>query len=348
MLRNIFGKQDTSPQDNTMANTITISQFKETLGRYPSVLAAKSRAPKEGAPSIQELDKFRYIEAPSRLSKNSKRVMTITDINKLVQWKLNHGAYRPGLSKRVASNTDEKIEEATEDGFSHYAKNPNDIKVVIEKLSALNGIGPATASLLLAIHDPDNVIFFSDEVYSWLVNNGKKSTLKYTIKEFEEVYTKAEALHRRLGVNYIDIEKVAFVTIKENEPVHVPKPKKEPSGLPRGRPKLAEADKKPKKEPSGLPRGRPRNPESNAKPKATETPGKRGRSAGVKAEAKSPATAKTPATPASGKGRGRRKKVEAEFDAEGEVDDTPAPKSSAKRKAAEDPTPKGRGKKAKA
>lgn len=215
---------------------------------------------------------------------------------------------------------------------------------MIEKLSALKGIGPATASLLLAVHDPENVVFFSDEVYAWLVNSGNKKSLKYNIKEFEEVYEKAEALTRRLGVNPTDSEKVAFVVIRENEPVHVPAPKYEPSGLPRGRPKLAEKDKKPKKEPSGLPRGRPRNPESKAKPK-TAAAGKRGRPAvakppAAKAEAKSPAKAKTPATPksATGKGRGRPKKEVTE-------DDTPAPKSSAKRKADDEPTARGRPKK---
>jgi hypothetical protein len=225
------------------------------------------------------------------------------------------------LAKHIASNSNEKVEEATKDAFTHYASNPDDIKTVIEKLSALKGVGAATASLLLAVHDPDHVVFFSDELYRWLVAGGKKVQLKYTIDEFKELFTKATALQTKLRVNPIDIEKAAFVLIKENEPIAE---KKEPSGKGRGRPKLPDDQKKPKKEVvPGRGRGRPPKDGVAAKPKPKAT-GKRGRPA--KAEA-----AET------------EKKGEAE---EEEEVSTPAPTSAKKRKA--DGTPKRSGKKAKA
>jgi hypothetical protein len=236
----------------------------------------------------------------------------------------------------------------------------------------LKGIGPATASLLLAVHDPANVIFFSDEVYAWLVGKGKISGISYTIKEFQQIFTASSALAKRLDVSPIDIEKVAYVIIRENEPIHTPKEKKEPSGLPRGRPKMAEHEKKPKKEPSGLPRGRPKLPESEKKVKAepkpkkvkaepkpkkekaeptglpkgrplksdaekvVETP-KRGRPSVNKSGVAPPASA-SKATPGSaGRGRGRSTKV---------VDEDPAP-ASGKRKAEDEKPGKGRPKKVK-
>ncbi|EHL02250.1 hypothetical protein M7I_1710 [Glarea lozoyensis 74030] len=251
-----------------MADSISIEEFEAALDRYEDVLEVKARSVK-GETSLEELDQFRYVEAPAQFSKKTGRLMDLKDIQKLLEWKL------PSLPKQVASNSDEKVHEACKDGFDHYAAHPDDIQAVIKKLTApLKGIGPATASLLLAVHDPANVIFFSDEVYAWLVGKGKSSGISYTAKEFEQIFTASTALAKRLDVSPIDIEKVAYAIIRENEPVHTPKPKKEPSGLPRGRPKMAEHEKKPKKESSGLPRGRPKLPESQKKAKPEPKPKK--------------------------------------------------------------------------
>ena len=231
------------------------------------------------------------------------------------------------LAQHVASNSDEKVEEVTKDAFAHYASNPNDIETVIEKLSApLKGVGPATASLLLAVHDPDHVVFFSDELYRWLVAEGKKVQPKYTTAEFGELFTKAKALQSRLRVNPIDVEKVAFVLIKENEPIAE---QKEPSGKGRGRPKLPDDQKKPKKEKvPGRGRGRPPKDGIAAKPKTKGT-GKRGR------------PSKAEAAEAVETEENNKEEVEAE-----EENPTSAPSSAKKRKAGG--TPKRSGKKAKA
>jgi hypothetical protein len=148
----------------------------------------------------------------------------------------------------------------------------------------LKGIGPATASLLLAVHDPSNVIFFSDELYRWLLHDGKKVSPKYTAKEFEELFSKAKSFMSRVKCTPIELEKVAFVIIRESDTA--PKEKKAPSGLPRGRPKKPESEKK-VKVPSGRGRGRPPKA-STGEPKAEKgEPKKRGRKPKVEeAEAK--------------------------------------------------------------
>lgn len=90
-----------------MASSITISDFKDALSRYPAVLKAKNAngmplnyqtkvldleldafIAKPDATPIEELDKFRYIEAPARFSKNTGATMKLEDIQKLLQWKL--------------------------------------------------------------------------------------------------------------------------------------------------------------------------------------------------------------------------------------------------------------------
>lgn len=268
-----------------------------------------------------------------------------------------HGAYRPGFLKKVGTNSDETVEAATKDAFEHYKANPTEIDAVIKKLKdPLKGIGPATASLILSVYDPDHVTFFSDEVFKWLVNDGEhKPTPKYTVSEFAKVHAAAKNLATRLHVSPLQIEKVAFVTIKETEPKLVPREKPAPSGRGRGRP--ANPNRKEKDSVPGRGRGRPasgiirskapklpkavklpkeakapKSPKAkaSAEPVENKTPGKRGR------PAKAAATGddKAAATPISGKKRGRPAK------------DATATPASNKRKASDDagtPASAGRG-----
>jgi hypothetical protein len=173
------------------------------------------------------------------------------------------------------------VKEAIIAGFSHHAANPSDIAQTLELLTKpLKGIGPATGSLILAVRDPENVIFFSDEAYRWLVKSGEKDKILYKTTEFEELFAKAKELQNRLKVSPIEIEQVAYVIVKENEPAKESKPET-PSNKGRGRPRLAESEKK-VKTPAvpGRGRGRPKG-STKVPPKIrTGEPRKRGRPPG--------------------------------------------------------------------
>ena len=84
----------------------------------------------------------------------------------------------------------------------------------IRTMALLSGVGPATASLLLSVHDPDNVLFFSDEAYRWLVCGGKEQPIKYSLKEYEQLEVRAKELMERLGVGARDVERTAFVIMR--------------------------------------------------------------------------------------------------------------------------------------
>jgi len=124
------------------------------------------------------------------------------------------------LSKLVASNTDEDVAKATKAAFQYYASNSTDVTGTLNLLSKpLKGVGPATASLYLAIHDPTRIIFFSDEAYRWLVSDAK---LKYDVKEYGALHKATQDFMKRLSVTPIEVEKVAFVLVKEGGPVKQP------------------------------------------------------------------------------------------------------------------------------
>lgn len=122
--------------------------------------------------------------------------------------------------KLVSSNEATFTEDTIRGAIDLYKKNA-DAAATVDALAKLKGIGPATASLLLAVHDPKNVIFFADEAFYWLCSDGRKGPIKYNAKEYKELNAKSQALARRLNVGAIDVERVAYVLMngtKSNSP----------------------------------------------------------------------------------------------------------------------------------
>ncbi|KAK4680866.1 hypothetical protein QC764_102520 [Podospora pseudoanserina] len=198
------------------ADNITDSEFHEYLSRYPACLEAisKSKGTKEGQKSLSELDAYRYGEALEQFGQEKPKQMTIEDVKLLVEWKLRYGKFRPSLMKLVSSNDPKTLKETIRKAVAHYHQAKKQWPQALDILTQLKGIGPATASLLLAVHAPDNIIFFADEAFYWLEYDGSKGPIKYNKNEYSQLTLKAQALAKRLGVRAVDIEKVAFAIMR--------------------------------------------------------------------------------------------------------------------------------------
>ncbi|OBT88640.1 hypothetical protein VE02_04000 [Pseudogymnoascus sp. 03VT05] len=198
-----------------LPETITAAQFDSTLLCYPALLKAlsASKTVKGDAESLEELDWFRFMSAPNRYMKREgdKRDVPLEkdDVVRLVKWKLKHGKFRPNLLKLVSSNSPQGVAATS---LASFAMKDN--ISAIRTMSLLSGVGPATASLLLSVHDPDNVLFFSDEAYRWLVCGGKEQSIRYSLKEYEQLEVRAKELMERLGVGAREVERTAFVIMR--------------------------------------------------------------------------------------------------------------------------------------
>lgn len=134
------------------------------------------------------------------------------------------------MAQLVASNNAEDIRKTTEEAFSLYEKDEFD--KVLPLLTKLKGVGPATASLVLACYDPVNVPFFSDELFRWAhwdgkgdgikkVGQGFKRAIGYTAKEYKSLCSRVSTARKRLNregsqaTSAQDMEKVAYVLGKE-------------------------------------------------------------------------------------------------------------------------------------
>ena len=115
------------------------------------------------------------------------------------------------------------MRDQTRDGFKAFAgKSSKHAKEALNILIKLRGIGPATASLLLSVFDPDTAPFFSDELFRWCFfedgkGHGWDRDIKYNVKEYLELFDKVQQFRERFikqskrEVAAVEMEKVAYV-----------------------------------------------------------------------------------------------------------------------------------------
>ncbi|KAF9771434.1 hypothetical protein IL306_010923 [Fusarium sp. DS 682] len=214
------------------AEKISLEEFRRALGQYLPLIKKISdeKGAKGGQRTLLELDNYRYNDALDVFNSTTKsRPMRLDDIKTLVEWKLRHGKFRPTLMNLVSSNDANDTQEIVKQALEAYKKGA-DIEAALSILTKLRGIGPATASLLLAVHDATRVIFFADEAFWWLCCNGKQSPIKYNAKEYRTLCSKVDDLRNRLHVQASNVEKVAYVLMKqpaESEQTHDVAPPKD-------------------------------------------------------------------------------------------------------------------------
>lgn len=142
----------------------------------------------------------------------------------------HHGTFRPSLQKLVASNSESVIEESTKAAFALYAKDQSAVNQAVAMLAKdLRGIGPATASLLMSVYDSENVPFFSDELFRWMMfedgpGKGWDRKIKYSIAEYKQMVPLVGAFRERLEkeggkATALDVEMVAYVLGRRKDDV---------------------------------------------------------------------------------------------------------------------------------
>ncbi|KAK4575407.1 hypothetical protein LTR86_001261 [Recurvomyces mirabilis] len=182
---------------------IELDAFNEILTRYPDVVPS----------DLADLEQQRFHTIPDALHARVGGGLEKHELVTLMDWKLSHGKFRPSLKKLINENDEEQVVKITTHAFGIYEQEPDGIKKVISQLCQLRGVGPATASLILSVHDEANIPFFSDELFRWAFWNksGWEQKIKYTAKEYFELYDRVRDFRKRLDVPALSVEKVAYV-----------------------------------------------------------------------------------------------------------------------------------------
>nr|GMD99491.1 Ena/VASP-like protein [Ipomoea batatas] len=171
--------------------------WKEALSSYDARIEALNK------PNLLSLDAFYRNELPLLLRQRNPTPYLITsDLTKLMQWKLTRGKWRhdnfltfthrsPRLLDFVSSLDDAVVKSASQAAFQSLP----DVSKAVSELTVLKGVGPATASAVLAAYAPDVAPFMSDEAMQAALGNSKDYTLKQYLVFVDKLQAKAEVGH---------------------------------------------------------------------------------------------------------------------------------------------------------
>uniref|UniRef100_A0A3Q2NPQ5 Zgc:112496 n=1 Tax=Fundulus heteroclitus TaxID=8078 RepID=A0A3Q2NPQ5_FUNHE len=165
------------------------ASWRKVYGSYWDVLEARAKSNK---PKLLQLDRWYQEELPALISSRPDKHLTLSELVKLMEWKLTRGKFRPRLQQLVASNAEATVQRCSRKAFSLLP----DVQAAIAELSALKGVGPATASAVLAAGAPELAAFMSDEAMESVP--GLKP-IQYTAKHYALYLEKMTAQSAKLN-----------------------------------------------------------------------------------------------------------------------------------------------------
>ncbi|XP_059459530.1 uncharacterized protein LOC132189061 isoform X1 [Corylus avellana] len=162
-----------------------VGLWKEALSSYSSRIESLNK------PNLHSLDDFYRNQLPPVLhQRNPNPYITTAELSKLMQWKLTRGKWRPRLLDFVSSLDEAAVNSASSKAF----KSLPDVSKAVSELTVLKGVGPATASAVLAAYAPDLAPFMSDEAMEAALGNSKDYSLKQYLLLADKLQTKAKEL----------------------------------------------------------------------------------------------------------------------------------------------------------
>lgn len=141
----------------------TLAEWHAALENYPSVI---KQQPGERLP---EIDQWYREELPRLVSARSPAHVTHHELAQITEWKMLRGVWRGRNLALVKGNTPDLVEQTSRKAFE-LAPHPTK---PIATLSELAGVGPATASAVLAVLRPDIYPFFDDLVAAQIPGLGE-------------------------------------------------------------------------------------------------------------------------------------------------------------------------------
>ncbi|KAL5707189.1 hypothetical protein ACHQM5_025270 [Ranunculus cassubicifolius] len=166
-----------------------LNLWKQSLSSYQTSLYSLNK------PALISLDNFYRRDLPLQInSRNPNPHITKSDLIKLMQWKLSRGKWRPRLLDFVTNLDESAVKSASEKAFR--AVTEEDVGKAIEELTVLKGVGPATASAVLAAFAPEIAPFMSDEAMVAALGNSKDYTLKQYLVFAKKLQEKSKELSK--------------------------------------------------------------------------------------------------------------------------------------------------------
>lgn len=168
-----------------LTSSPTTPTLRRALESYTDVIA------RQGVAKLPERDRWYHEELPRSIASRSPAHVTMDELVRATEWKMSRGEWRARNLVLVRGNEPEAVIEMSTDALS---KIPHPTKP-ISTLAKLAGVGPATASAVVAAAAPDLYPFFDELVAAQLPELGKVAwTLGYYARYADALRARAREL----------------------------------------------------------------------------------------------------------------------------------------------------------
>lgn len=161
------------------------ASWQVALDQYPDVVST------QGVRQLEPLDTWYRTELPSLIAARTQPYVTHDEMVRITEWKMHRGAWRAPNLVRVTSNEPPLVIDVTTRGLALV---PHPTKPVKE-IATLDGVGPATASAVVAAFAPTLYPFFDELVAGQVPHLGPVAwTLSYYARYAEALRGRAVLL----------------------------------------------------------------------------------------------------------------------------------------------------------
>lgn len=176
------------------------ADWESAIDRYPQVILA------QGVRELPELDAWYRSALPALLAERDPASVTREELERVTRWKMKRGVWRERNRLLVAGNEPKIVKQLSREAFAAVP----DPRRPISILSQLAGVGPATASALLAAHRPDVYPFFDELVAQQIPELGAVSfTPAYYQRYAARLRERTELLNERCRKHRWTVQEVS-------------------------------------------------------------------------------------------------------------------------------------------
>ena len=160
--------------------------WQSALARYTDVIAAQE------VRHLAERDRWYQQNLPKQIAEREPAWISLDELDQITEWKMARGVWRQRNLLLVRSNPPERVLETSQRAF---AQRPEPL-APIATLAKLAGVGPATASAVLAAASPESYPFLDEIVAAQVPDLGKTD---FTLSFYGRYAMALRERARRLG-----------------------------------------------------------------------------------------------------------------------------------------------------
>lgn len=160
--------------------------LRAALARYDQVVVA------QGVAKLTELDRWYHRELLDTIAVRRRPHVTLAELVRLAEWKMSRGVWRAPNLVLVRSNAADAVQDVSAAALELMS---HPIKPIAMLAKELKGVGPATASGVVAAVRPDVYPFFDELVAEQLPGLGPVAwTVAYYARYAEALRERAAGL----------------------------------------------------------------------------------------------------------------------------------------------------------